>query len=408
MNQKYLDNYINIVLKIGLNLQPGQNLVINSPLECTDTVHQIVDRAYQMGANKVVVDWNDPELTKLKYKYEDIKHFETIEDFAIARSEYFVDTNSCFLSLDGLDSQALSGIDYDKLSAWQQTVHRLLNKKDDAIMNDLVSWCIVAVPTKKWAMEVFPNDEDCVNKLWDMIFKMTRCDNDDPIKAWEDHINHLQTYAKIINDHNFTSLYFVNEKGTDLNVGLVKDYQFLAANSINHTNNQPFIANIPTEEVYSMPDKRNVNGKVSSSKPLSYHGQLIDDFYLEFKDGKVIDAKAEVGDQILQSMLNTDEGSRSLGEVALVSYHTPISLSNILFFTTLYDENASCHLALGKAYPTTVKNGENLSKEELDQLGCNDSAIHVDFMFGTPDMNIYGIKEDGSQVQIFKDGDFCI
>ena len=157
-----------------------------------------------------------------------------------------------------------------------------------------------------------------------------------------------------------------------------------------------------------MPDKRNVNGKVYSSKPLSYHGQLIDDFYLEFKDGRVINAKAEVGDEILQSMLNTDEGSRSLGEVALVSHHTPISLSNILFFTTLYDENASCHLALGKAYPTTVKNGENLSKEELDQLGCNDSAIHVDFMFGTPDMNIYGIKEDGGKVQIFKDGDFCI
>lgn len=408
MNQKYLDNYINIILQIGINIQSDQKLVIGAPHECSAFVHQLVKRAYELGAGKVVVDWNDPVLTKLKYKFEPINHFEDIAPYTIMRSEMEVDENAAFLRIEGLDSQALSGVDPTKISVWQQTVNRLLTKKDDAIMNDNVSWSIAAVPTQKWAQEVYPNDPNCVDKLWEAIFKMTRSDQPDPILAWHEHIEHLEHYAQILNEAHFSELHFTNQKGTDLHVGLVTDYLFLAAKSINRRNDKEFIANIPTEEVYSMPDCHNINGIVYSSKPLSYHGNLIDDFYLEFKDGRVVNAHAEVGNEVLQSMLDTDEGARSLGEVALVSYHTPISLSNTLFYTTLFDENASCHLALGKAYPTTMKNGENLDKQTLSELGCNDSAIHVDFMFGTKDMNIVGIKPNGEEVQIFKNGDFCI
>ncbi len=408
MDKQYLDNYIDIILSIGLNIQKDQCLVINSPIECSEFVFKVVKKAYEKGAKSVNVEWSDPTLTKLKYQYEDIDNFKTIQDFLVAKSEYQVDENYCFLSLDALDSQALKGIDNDKLSTWQKTVHKYLYKKDDAIMNDKVSWCIASVPTLKWAQEVFPDSDDPVNDLWADIFKMTRADQDNPIKCWEEHINNLEHYAQIINDYQFDKLVFKNSLGTNLEVGLVDNYQFLAAKSINQTNKQSFIANIPTEEVYSMPHNKRTNGKVYASKPLSYNGNLIDEFWFEFKDGEVIDYDAKVGKDMLDSMFSVDEGAKRLGEVALVSYNTPISLSNHLFYTTLYDENASCHIALGKAYPTTMKDGDSLDKETLSKLGCNDSAIHVDFMFGTPDLSVVGVDKNNNEVVLFKEGNFVI
>lgn len=407
MNEKYLQNYIDIVMKIGLNLEKGQKLIINAPIETRDYVYEFVKGAYRNGAGKVVVEWNDPTLTKLKYSNESIDNFKYVESFSILKSEIEVDDNWASLRLDGLSSKALEGLDSKKLTAWQQTTHKYLLKKNHATMNDEVTWCIAAIPTIDWAKEVFPNSENAVDELWNLIFKACRANVNDPIGEWDKHLNQLEEYANKLNQLNLKTLHFQNSLGTDLNVNLVKDYEFLAAKSINKQNNNTFVANIPTEEVYSMPDCNNVNGIVYNSKPLSYQGNIIDEFYLKFKDGKVIDFDANVGKETLEQILSVDDGSKSIGEVALVSYNTPISLLNTLFYSTLFDENASCHLALGKAYPTTMKNADQYTKEELLKLGCNDSAIHVDFMFGTKDLNIVGIDHNNNRIQIFSNGNFC-
>ena len=275
-------------------------------------------------------------------------------------------------------------------------------------MNDINSWCVVSIPTKDWAKRVFPNvsEDEAVEQLWEAIFNATRINLEDPVKAWENHIENLVEKNKFLNEKNFKSLHYTASNGTDLVVELPEGHIWVSGGGTNAKGTY-FVANMPTEEVFTLPLKNGVNGVVYSTKPLNYGGKLIDDFKLTFKDGKVVEYEAKVGQEVLTDLLDIDDGAKYLGEVALVPHSSPISQSNIVYMNTLFDENASCHFAFGKAYPTNIKGGANMSDEELEKHGVNDSLTHVDFMVGSEDMNIIGKTYDGDRIEIFKNGEWA-
>ena len=395
--------YANLIINKGINLQKGQPLLITAPIEVNDFVKIVVEEAYLAGAKTVEINWIDPEITKLKYKFEPIENFKEIKKYVIDKNKDQILENYAFLKISALSSDALKGIDVDKLQMFNQTMNEHLKFKDDAIMNDELSWCVVSVPTKKWAEEVLPDSKTPVDDLWKLIFELTHCNEESVIEYWDQHINKLERIAKKLNEYNLKKLIFTNKKGTNLEVGLIAGYQFIAAESVNKKLNNKFIANIPSEEVFSAPDNKKINGKVYNTKPLNYQGNLIDNFWLEFKDGEVINYDAKIGKEILKTIIETDAGAKSLGEVALVSNSSRINKTNILFYNTLYDENASCHIALGKAYPTCVNEKINSNYENL-----NDSSVHVDFMFGSDDLNVIGTDENNQEIHIMKNGEFII
>ncbi len=405
--EEMIKNYANLVIKVGQTVKEGQLVVLRIPTECREFAHYLVEYAYEAGAGKVIVEWSDDIITRLKYQHEEKENFETIEDFVIEKYKYFIEQKASFISVSATDPENLSGVDPQKIMAAAKASNQYLKFYSEALMADRNKWTVISVPTKKWADKIFPSSEDSVKELWEAILKAVRCDLEDPIEAWKNHVAELDKYASFLNENRIEKLHFKSELGTDLTVELPVDYIFASAGSMAE-NGEKFIANMPTEEVFTLPHRHGVNGKVYASKPLNYQGNLIDQFMLEFKDGKVVDVQAEVGEEVLKELVKVDEGASMLGEVALVGYDTPISLSNILFYNTLFDENASCHLALGRAYPTCLKNGANLSRSELEAAGANDSAIHVDFMFGTREMEIVATHTDKSTTQIFKNGNFSI
>jgi aminopeptidase len=276
------------------------------------------------------------------------------------------------------------------------------------MMSNEVQWCVVSIPTKGWARKVFPDlsEADAVENLWDSIFSIVRADKESPIEAWNEHLEKLKNRKDYLNEKNFKYLYYKSE-GTDLTVELPEGHLWLSGEE-NSKDGINFVANIPTEEVFTLPKRDGVNGYVTSKKPLNYGGNLIDNFKLTLKDGKIVDFTAEKGEEILKGLLYTDEGARYLGEVALVGYNSPISNSGLIFFNTLFDENASCHFAFGKAYPTCLKDGDNMSEEELIKNGANDSLTHVDFMVGSEELEIIGETAEGEKIQVFKNGDWVI
>ena len=399
MKQKYAK----LIIKKGLNLQKGQPLLITAPIEVNEFVKLVVEEAYKVGAKTVEINWIDPEITKLKYKYEPIENFKEIQKYIIDKNKDQVTQNYAFLKISALSSDALKGIDVNKLQVFNQTMNENLKFKDDALMNDELSWCVVSVPTKKWAKEVLPNSENPVEDLWQLILNLTYCDQEDPEKFWDEHIKKLEQIANKLNNYNLDKLIFKNKKGTNLEVGLIDGYKFIAAESINKKLNNHFIANIPSEEVFSAPNKSKINGIVYNTKPLNYQGNLIDDFYLEFKNGQVVNYEAKIGKKILKSIIESDLGSKSLGEVALVNNSSRINKTDLLFYNTLYDENASCHIALGKGYPTCVDEKINPSFKNL-----NDSSVHVDFMFGSDDLKVFGIDKNNQEIKIMENGEFII
>ena len=278
-------------------------------------------------------------------------------------------------------------------------------------MSSMVQWCVVAIPNPKWAKKVFPelSKKQAVEALWDAILKANHVTLDnDPVKEWQEHDNNLHARATLLNDFNFKELRYKSSNGTDFTVGLVNNHIWAGGSEGNVGDVPEFNPNMPTEEIFTMPHKDKVNGKVVSTKPLSYQGNLIEDFYVVFKDGEVVEYGAKKGEEVLKALLSVDAGAKRLGEVALVPYHSPISQSNILFYNTLFDENASCHLAFGNAYTMNIKDGVTSKEEDLIPLGYNKSLIHVDFMIGSKDLSIVGVKQDGTEVAVFVDGDFAI
>lgn len=404
-----LNDYAKLSVTVGINLQSGQPLVISSPIEAVDFVRLIAKHAYKLGAKEVYVNWNDDVLTKLKYENSPMEVFENFPLwYADGVVEYYKN-GAGFISIHAQDPQLLKDVDPKKIAAYNISSSKALKESRNYTMNNINSWCVISVPTKNWAKRVFPNvsDEEAVEKLWDAIFKATRMDLENPTAAWKDHINTLIEKGDILNKKEFKYLHYTSSNGTDLMVELPKNHIWVSGGSTN-SKGVYFVANMPTEEVFTLPLKTGVNGIVYSTKPLNYGGKLINNFKLEFKDGKVIDFEAEVGEETLHDLLDIDEGAKHLGEVALVPYSSPISQSNIVFMNTLFDENASCHFAFGKAYPTNIAGGENMTDEELEEAGVNDSLTHVDFMIGSSDLNILGETHSGEKIQIFKNGEWAI
>ena len=409
MNKELLQKYAQLVVKVGVNLQQDQILVINSPIECADFARTIAEEAFAAGAHDVVVSWGDELLAHIRYAGGKKELFTEFPEWRRKFYTDYAEQGAAFVSIAARDPEIFKDIDPENLKLSQQAAGAALLEYRARLMNNRNTWCVVSVPTRSWAQKVFPavSADEAVAKLWQAIFKTVRIEaGADPVAAWREHIAFLQKAAKFMNDNAFVSLHYTNGSGTDLTVELPEGHIWAGGAEDSELGVQ-FAANMPTEEVYTLPKREGVNGTVAASKPLNFNGNLIEGFKLTFQEGKVVDYSAEKGEEILKGLLETDEGARYLGEVALVPYDSPISQSGILFYNTLFDENASCHLALGKAYPTCIEGGEAMDSVTLLQHGVNDSLLHEDFMIGTRDLDIVGTTKDGRQVQVFKNGNFA-
>lgn len=404
-----LDQYAELLVKIGINLQKDQPLVINAPIEAYDLVRKCTEHAYRAGASMVYVNYGDDQIKKLTLTHASEEALTTVPDHILDKNMYHINEGAGFISITGDDPELLKDVDPDRVHMSILSRTKKLKPFSAKLMNDDNPWLVAAYATPDWAKKIYPdlNEKEAVDKLWNDIFYACRVD-ETAVKNWNQHIDILNEKSSKLNEYQFKSLHYKSANGTDLTIELPKNHIWASAGSQAKVNNATFVANIPTEEVYTMPYRNGVNGTVYNSKPLNYNGSLIDDFWLKFKDGKVVEFDAKVGYDVLKNLLDSDEGSRYLGEVALVPYKSPISDLDILFYNTLFDENASCHLALGKAYPTNIQSGETMSDEELLAHGVNDSFVHEDFMVGTEDLSIIGTLDDGSEIQVFKNGNWAI
>lgn len=409
-----MDNFKNLLIKyaelsvrVGVNIQKCQTLVINSPIECAEFTRIVAKEAYKAGAKEVHVEWSDEDLTLIKFMNAPEEAFKEFPKWKAEGYEELAKNGAAFLSISASNPELLRDVDPKRIAESNKTRSIALKKYREYIMNSTVAWSIVSIPTKAWSKKVFPNlsEESAIEKLWESIFKIVRVDKDSPINAWNDHLDTLQKKVEFLNEKKFKKLHYIS-KGTDLTIELPEKHIWAGGGEYNSKQTY-FVANMPTEEVFTLPLKTGINGKVKSTKPLNYSGNLIDNFTLVFKDGKIIDFSAEKGYETLKKLIETDEGSHYLGEVALVPYDSPISNSNIIFYNTLFDENASCHFALGEAYPICLEGGSNMNEEELKKSGANISLTHVDFMVGSSDLDITGETRDGEVVHIFKNGNWA-
>lgn len=406
--KKMLYKYAELAVKKGVNLQKDQVLLVNIPVDCADFARAITEVAYKEGAKEVIVHYSDQKLQRLTLEHASLDTLKNIPNWVADSYNTYAREGCCVISVSASDPDAYKGIPGEKISAYQNARQLALKEYYNYSMSNKIRWTVVSVPTEAWAKKVFEgsSSEEAIQKLWDIIFKVVRLDKEDSIKEWDIHNSNIDKNLSFLNEKKFKSLHYKNSKGTDLVVNLPEEHLWLGG-AEECSKGILFNANMPTEEVFTLPDANGVNGIVYSSKPLSYAGNLINDFSLTFKDGKVVDFTAKEGYDTLKEMLDSDDGAKHLGEVALVPFDSPISNSNIIFYNTLFDENAACHFALGRAYPTCIVNGENLSPEELQAKGANESIIHVDFMIGTEDLEILGIDKDGNEVPVFKDGNFA-
>lgn len=407
-----LKEFALLAVKIGVNVQKGQPLLIQAPVEAYELVRECVKVAYEQGSSNVMVDYTDDLKTRLDYENRTTESLCEIPNWTIEKLKYNIGKNYCRLVIISEDPDLLNGIDSDKV---QKAMYARMNAQKDYRyygMNNVGQWSLVAYPNLAWAHKVFPDikdDDEAMQALWDAILSTSRVEVGKTEENWIKHNEEITKHCKIMNDYNFKSLHFKNSLGTDLTVGLIKDHIWEGGSDMSRGEYKTsFNPNIPTEEVFTMPDRYHIDGTVYSTKPLSYNGNIIPEFNLTFKDGKVVDYDAKVNKEVLKGLLETDEGSTSLGEVALISYDSPISNSKILFYETLFDENASCHLALGACYPTNVKGGTDLTADELYEKGGNKSMEHCDFMFGSEDMQVVGTTYDGQEITVFDKGNFII
>ena len=409
--EQLLQKYAELIVKVGANVQKDQRVLIRATTDNNKIVRLITKEAYLVGAKEVMVQWSDDEVRLLDGLHQSIETMQEVPEYVVKRAEYLVEENVCHIAITSPVPGLLKDVDPNKLQARALATQTKLQFFQEFVMGNGVQWTVVAAPNPTWAKRVFPkakNEEEAINLLWDAILKASRVTKDnDPVKEWQEHNKTLSKHNKLLNELNFKSLHFKNSLGTDITVELIKDHIWSGGEETSQKGVK-FNPNIPTEETFTMPYKFGVNGKVVATKPLNYQGKLIEDFWLEFKDGKVVNHFAKKEQAALEALLNLDEGSRYLGEIALISHDSPISNMNILFYNTLFDENASCHMALGRAYPMNVKGGTNMIKEELQAIDYNNSLNHEDFMFGSSDMEIVGTKYNGEKVVVFKEGNFAI
>lgn len=397
-----------LVVKRGVNVQKNQPVVINAHVQDAAFVRLLAEYAYQAGAKSVHVEWRDTELAKMRYQYCSDETLSEVPQWMYDKTKEQHDNGACYISVSSDKPGAMAEVDGEKLRIANRAYYTKMADLMGYTMNNEGQWCVIGLPSLAWAKVVFPtlSDAEALEKLGDAIFAVTRVTEDnDPIADWAEHDRVLIAHADKLNALGLKKLHMRSGLGTDLEVELV-DGHIWVGGGCETPNGVYFDPNMPTEECFCMPLKTGVNGIVYASRPLSYNGKVIDGFWLRFENGRVVDFDAQKEKDALAQLLAFDEGSSYLGEVALVPYDSPVSQSGILFFNTLYDENAACHLALGRAYPENLKGGQSMSREELAAHGANDSMQHEDFMFGTADLSVDGILRDGSTVPIFRNGNF--
>ena len=406
MKKTVLRQYARLIVRCGVNVQKGQEVLIYAGLDQPALVQMVVEEAYKAKAKEVTVHWNYQPLGKVHYRYQTVKTLGTVKEWEKARQQHYVDVLPVRIHLVSSDPDGLKGINMEKMAKVRQMTYPILKPYSEQRSNK-EQWCIAAVPGAAWAKKVFPGvpKGKAIEMLWEAILSTSRV-NDDPIQAWADHNADLKARTDYLNSLGIKSLHFKAENGTDFTVGLIEQSRWRGGGDTS-LQNIYFNPNIPSEECFISPKKGLADGIVYSSKPLSYQGQLINNFSIRFENGKAVEAHAEQGEELLRTMIAMDEGAPYLGEVALVPQASPICESGLLFYNTLFDENAACHLALGRGFPDTIVDYENKTLAECYELGINDSMIHTDFMIGCDTMQIDAICANGETVAIFRDGNWA-
>ena len=407
MNKTRLKKYAKLIARCGVNVKRGQEVIVTADLDQPEFVGYVVEECYRAGAKKVTVDWSYQPLTKLHVKYCSDEVLGSLDKWQIEKWEHQAEVLPCKIYLLSEDPDGLCGVDqkkYAKMTASRSKIIKPIRRR----MENKYQWCIAAVPSAPWARKVFPGERTsvAVEKLWEAILKTSRVD-DDPMAAWDKHNADLQKRCDYLNSLGIKELKYKASNGPDLRVGLLPEALFMGGGEYTMGTKVYFNPNIPSEEVFTSPRSGDADGIVYSSKPLSYGGQLIDNFWLKFEGGKVVDFGAEKNGELLSELIKMDEGAAKLGECALVPYTSPIRETELLFYNTLFDENAACHLALGLGFTNVLRDYDKYTEQEAHEMGINDSIIHEDFMIGTKDMSIIGVLSDGREVDIFKDGEWA-
>ena len=406
MKKTILRKYANLIAKIGANVQKGDEVMIYAELDQPEFVKTVCEECYKLGAKKVIVEWEYQPLTRINVKYRSLKTLSTIEKWEIERLEHRLKTLPVMIYLLSEDPDGLKGINQKKYSKSSQERFKITKPYRDK-MDNKYKWCIAAVPGEKWAKKMFPGlrKSAAIEKLWEAILYTSRV-TDDPIKAWEDHNKEIKKRCDYLNSLNIKTLEYKSSNGTDFKIGLMENANFLGGRE-KTLSGEEYNPNIPSEEVFTTPKRGEAEGIVYSSKPLSYRGELIENFSVRFENGKAVEVNAEKNESLLKELVSMDEGAAYLGECALVPYSSPICQSGLIFYNTLFDENAACHLAFGEGFSECIKDFDKYSLEECRKMGCNTSIVHEDFMIGTDDLNITAVTRDGKRVEIFKNGNWA-
>ncbi len=413
-HQEMLEKYAEAIVKVGLNLRTGQRLIITLaatrgvPHQFAPLAREVAKAAYAVGAKYVDVIWGDEEMLRLRAQYAPRDSFGEYSDWQIDAVTKMIANGDALLSIAGANPDLLGGLDAEVVGMMQKTHLQKFSKVGEKITTNAINWCVVAAAGEAWARKVFPKltPEKAQAKLWKEIFETTRIDQPDPIAAWKEHILKLKARANYLQAKQYSALHY-SARGTDFTLGLPDGHKWISAQTTAQ-NGVAFTANMPTEEVFTLPDRNRADGVVAATFPLSYGGTLIEDFQVTFENGRVVKVNAKKGESALQKLVDTDEGSHRLGEVALVPASSPIAQRGHLFYNTLFDENASCHIAIGRAYRFTLVGGEELNDEEFMAQGGNVSLNHVDFMIGSPKMDIDGVKKDGAREPVMREGEWAI
>ena len=408
MEQK-IREYAKLLIEVGLNVQKGQTLVISSPVDCAYFARLCASAAYDVGCREVVMRWTDDYLNRERFLRADDSVFDSLP---LGQKEFlngYAAEGAAYLNISACDPEALRGVDPDRITRANRCKEELSGFYD-AMMANVNPWCVASIPIPSWSKKVFPGvpEGEAMKKLWDAIFTSVRISGKgDAVARWREHIALLKARVAKLNELHFASLHYTNSLGTDLTIRLPETHLWSGGDSLCRTG-RPFVANMPTEEIFTAPLRDGIDGVVYAALPLVHNGNIIENFHFVIRDGRIVEAHAEKGEEILKAAIAEDEGASYFGEVALVPYDSPISNQKLLFYNTLFDENAACHLAFGEAYPECVEGGEAMSKEELKAAGLNDSITHVDFMIGTSDLSIIGTTGDGREVPVFADGNFAL
>ncbi len=407
MKQEILQKYAELLVRCGLNVQKGQDVMIVAELDQPEFVTMCVEECYRAGAEKVLLEWTHQKIQKLHYDYQSLETLSTLDKWQLEKYQWQVEKLPCKLYIESSDPDGLANTDQQKIAEARQKWFPLIKPYRDK-MENRYQWCIAAVPGKEWAMKVFPGREepDAVEALWNAILSTSRALDGNPLENWKEHNANLKRRYEYLNSLKLKSLHYESSNGTNLTVGLIDGGKFLGGGE-ETLSGKFFNPNIPSEEIFTTPMAGKAEGIVYATKPLSYQGTMIENFWIRFENGRAVESGAKKNADVLTKMISMDEGAAMLGECALIPFNSPINNTGILFFNTLFDENASCHLALGQGFSMLLEGFENMTVEECRKRGVNDSMIHVDFMIGAPDLSIVGVTCREEEIAIFRNGDWA-